>query len=394
MEKIRVVQLVPGLEIGGAEKHVVGLVRHYDRERIEPHVCCLTERGALAEEIEAMGAPLEVLAARGDRELVLFPRLVRYLRRVRPHVVHTHLWTPHLYGRVAGRTAGVPVVVCTEHSLSPWKSHRQIWMDRVTCRWADMIVCVSEAVRQERIERERLPMEKLRTIYNFHEGKSYREPRDGTEARREFGIPDDSPVVGIVARLDPVKALDILFAALAEARKVLPRIRLLVIGDGPMRKELERLADTLGLADSVIFTGFRGDVPRLLWAIDVGVLCSHREGLSTALLEYMSARKPVVATNVGGNPEVVVGGVTGLLVPEGEVQRLAAALTEVLTHPQRARAMGEAGKARVDALFSAEPIVRQIEALYAELLARKGIVMEAGKAAWSLAERPRTPAVP
>jgi glycosyltransferase involved in cell wall biosynthesis len=102
----------------------------------------------------------------------------------------------------------------------------------------------------------------------------------------------------------------------------------------------------------------------------------------------------VVATNVGGNPEVVVDGVTGLLVPEGEVQRLAAALTEVLTHPQRARAMGEAGKERVDALFSAEPIVRQIEALYAELLARKGIVMEAGKAARSLAERPRTPAVP
>lgn len=361
------------LGIGGAEKHVVGLIRHCDRLRIEPSVCCLTERGALADEIEAMGVPLEVLAAKGDRELVLLPRLVRYLRRVRPHVVHSHLLTPHLYGRVAGRIAGVPVVVCTEHGLWPWKSHMEIRKDRITSRWADMIVAVSESIRQERLKCMRLPAEKLRTIYNFSEGEGYGESQDGMEARREFGIPADAPVVGIVARLHPVKAIDLLFAALAEVRKELPAVRLLIVGDGPMRGELQELADRMGLADSVVFAGFRRDVPRLIWAIDVGVLCSHQEGLPTALLEYMSARKPVVATCVGGNPEVVVNRVTGLLVPAGEALPLAAALTEVLTHPQRARAMGEAGKERADTVFSVETIVRQIEALYMELLARKGI---------------------
>jgi len=378
MDRIRVVQLVTNLGIGGAEKHVVGLIRHYNREHIEPYVCCLTERGALADDIEAMGAPLEVLAAKGDRELVLLPRLVRYLKRVRPHVVHTHLLTPHFYGRVAGRIAQVPVVVCTEHSLLPWKSHGQIRMDRITSRWADMVVAVSEAIRQERLTGERLPVEKLCTIYNFPEGESYREPQDGIEARKEFGIPADAPVVGIVARLHPVKAIDILFAALVEVRKALPAVRLLVIGDGPMRGELEKLSDTMGLADSVIFAGFRSDVPRLIWTANVGVLCSHQEGLSTALLEYMSAGKPVVATEVGGNTEVVVGGVTGLLVPAGGVQPLAVALIELLTHPERARAMGKAGKERVDAMFSVEVIVRHIEAVYEELLERKRALRKQG----------------
>jgi glycosyltransferase involved in cell wall biosynthesis len=242
-----------------------------------------------------------------------------------------------------------------------------------------MTVTVSEAIRQVRLTRERLPPDKLRTIYNFFEGESYRERQDGMEARREFGIPADAALVGIVARLDPVKALDILFAALSEVRKAVPAVRLLIVGDGPLRDELQDLAGQMGLSESVIFAGFRSDVPRVMWAIDVGVLCSHREGLSTVLLEYMAARKPVVATDVGGNAEVVVDGVTGLLVPAGEVQPLAAALTDVLVHPQRAEAMGEAGRERADAVFSAETIVRRIEALYEELLARKGIAMRAGK---------------
>ena len=364
---VPVLYLITELSTGGAQTALTRLLTRLDRSRFSPAVACLYNGdGAAAQAIRALGVPVTDLGMAAKWRWDALWRLYRLLRCERPAILHTHLFHANIPGRILGRLAGVPVVICTEHTMameSPWRYRLNRWTDGL----ADRIVAVSANVRNFCRTHIGLPEEKLVLIPNGVELPELPLPSP-QETRAALGLPPEGLLLGTVSRLDPAKGIEVLLEALPQVEDA----ALVVIGDGPQRAALESLAARLGLSARVYWAGFQPDVTRWLLAFDLFVQPSHYEGLPTTVLEAMAAGLPVVATAVGGTPEVVVDGVTGLLVPPRDSAALAQAIAALLRDPELRGRMGKAGRERVAQHFSVERMVRKTERLYAELLLRQG----------------------
>lgn len=358
----RIAFVIWSLEPGGAEKVVIRLAAALDRSRFEPIVCCLNERGRFAPQVERAGVEVIAFGKRGALDLRMVRALAATLRERRIDVVHTHLWGANLWGRLAARLAGVPRVVVTEHSVDTWKSGLHIAIDRLLSPLASDLVAVSGQVR-EFYESRSVGRGRWQVIYNGVESQAL--PRARGAAYAELGIAADEPVVGLLGRLNPEKAPNLFLDAFERAAKRVPRLRALVIGDGPLRAEAEAHAKRLGIAERVVFCGVRQDVPELLAGMDVLASSSTREGFSIAILEAMTAGVPVVATRVGGNPELVEAGVSGELVESGDAAALAERIAAFLQDPARAAAIRRAARERVAREFSLEKMVAAYQNIYA-----------------------------
>jgi sugar transferase (PEP-CTERM/EpsH1 system associated) len=359
-DPIRVVHLVAALNIGGLEMVVLDLVRFADC-RFRLHVLCLDDRGALAPRFEALGVAVESLDAgnRGRGKTLL--RLIGRLAELRPDVLHTHNPRPHLLGVIAGRAAGVPVVVHTKHGRNYPERRRAVLLNRLAAQFTDRVVPVSADAGQVARQIEHVPAGKVHVI------------RNGIDLARFLPAPqcNGSRRLIHVARLDPIKDQATLLRAVRLIASVMPEVRLDIVGDGSARPALEQLTDSLQLRGHVRFLGFRSDVSECLAQADLFVLSSLKEGISLTLLEAMATGLPIVATDVGGNREVVSHGETGLLVPAQSPELLAAAIQTILGQPELARRMGAAGRQRVEAQFDLRQVVRQYEEMYVALLRRK-----------------------
>lgn len=340
--------------MGGLEKLLVEFARHADRDRFALHFVSLGDRGALAEDIEAEGWPVTALGAAAGLRPGLALRLARLLRRERIDIVHTHDDRPHLYGTLAGRLAGVGRVIHTRHGRSPNLSRRQAALVGLAAAWVDRFVCVSHDSARLAV-RQGVPARKITTIWN------------GIDLARfhRTGPRPDGPAV-IVARLSPEKDHATLLRAAALAMRADPSFRLEVAGDGPCRAELMQLATQLGLEGTVRFLGQVRDIPGLLARASLFVLSSLSEGVSLTLLEAMACGLPIVATRVGGNPEVVVDGITGLLVPAAQPPALAEALLRIWRGLKEGRQMGQDGRSRVEQHFDVRGMVAAYERMYPE----------------------------
>ncbi len=368
MTPIPIYQVVLRLDCGGLEKMVVHLARSLDPARYHVTVCCLEDPGELAVELE--GAPVSLISM-GKRGLDpgALARLAGRLRRERVRIVHTHNPGAHVYGALAARLAGVPGVVHTRHG--PRDEGRQ---GRLLHRWlwgrVGAAVAVSQDTADVLVHRGRLDPAKVVSIVNGVPVPAFT-PEDRRAVRVEFGIPADAPTAGIVARLAPEKDHATLLSALALLRQRRPDLHLLVVGDGALRPALEQQAKALGIATVAHFAGMRRDVHRMLAAMDVFVLSSVFEGTSLTLLEAMGARLPVVATAVGGNPDVIGGPENGILAPPGNAEALAGGMERVLSAPDEAQAMAERAYARMTAVYSLESMTRSYEAVYERVLANR-----------------------
>jgi glycosyltransferase involved in cell wall biosynthesis len=296
-----------------------------------------------------------------------FWRLFTLLRGRRPTILHSWLFHANLPGRVLGRLAGVPVIICAEQTMA-MEAEWRYFLNRKTSRLVDRVVAASANVRDFCIDHIGLPAGKVVVIHNSVEG-IVSPPAARQAARQELGLPLDGPLTGTVSRLDPVKGVDYLLRAFAQVRDG----QLVVIGDGPERTTLHALADGLGLTGRVHWAGYRSDVPKLLPALDIFVQPSLHEGLPNAVLEAMAAGLPVVATKVGGTPEAVLDGVTGVLVPARDPVALAEAITALHHDPDQRHRLGQAGVERVEQNFSVEHMARQTQALYDRMLTMKQI---------------------
>jgi glycosyltransferase involved in cell wall biosynthesis len=244
-------------------------------------------------------------------------------------------------------------------------------IQRSICRFADCVLANSDAVREWLVS-EGYEKQKIRVIRNgIVEPKVAALPGESS-IRSEFGIPGDAPLIGMMCRLSRVKAVNDLLDAAATILKEHPETRFLIIGDGEERPSLVAQAERLGISHRVIFTGFRTDIQRVLPELTISALTSTSEGLSNTLLESMAVGLPVVATRIGGNTEIVLDTVTGLLVPPRNPVALADALGRLLADPALARQMGERGKARIENDFSVDHAVSKTQDLYLELMDRRG----------------------
>jgi glycosyltransferase involved in cell wall biosynthesis len=360
--------LITELSTGGAQVALLRLLKCLDRDRFRPIVVCLYNGdGAVAQEICALD--IHVFDARmcHKADLAALLRLYRWIRHIRPAILHTSLFHANLSGRVLGRLAGVPVIVCSERTMA-MENEWRYRLNRWTVGLVDRVVAVSVNVRDFCISHIGLPADKLAVIPNGVElpGLPLVSP---LEARAELGLPPEGPVIGALSRLDPAKGVSFLIQALAQVNGAY----LAVVGDGPERAALESLAGSLGVSSRVCWAGHRRHAPRYLPAFDLFVQPSLHEGLPNAVLEAMAAGLPVVATAVGGTPEVVVDGITGILVPPHDPGALARPITRLLRDPGLRCKMGQAGRERVERCFTVEQMIQRTQALYEDVLEARGL---------------------
>lgn len=383
--RVRVLRVIARLNVGGPALHATLLNERLDPARYDSLLVAGTEEPSEGNYLALRGKSLERLVVlpalgreiRGWQDLVALVQLTRLVRQVRPHIVHTHTAKAGALGRLAAWLAGVPVIVHTYHGhvfhgyFSPAKTRLFLAIERWLARRTDRLLTVSETVRSELLSLGIGTPDKLVVVPlgldldPFAETGALR-----GQLRAELGLGRDAPLVGMVARLVPIKAHEVFLAAAAEVGRRLPQSRFLVVGDGARRAELETLAERLGLKDRVLFLGWRRDLDRIYADLDLVALTSINEGSPVSLIEAMAAARPVVATRVGGVPDLVEDGVTGCLVPRGDADALAEVMVGLLADLDRRQAMGQAGRKRVIPAFSAGRLLGDMDRLYAELLGR------------------------
>jgi sugar transferase (PEP-CTERM/EpsH1 system associated) len=360
---LKLAHLLQGLEIGGLEIMVAHLLEGLDPRRFQTQVIAYDRLGPLAIRLGLAGIPCSLLRRRPGVDLRYIVLLARQLLRIRPDILHLHNPTAFFYGTLAGRLARVPHIIYTEHGRDFASSTRNRFLHRLLGRLVDRVVVVSESSRAL-LKTEGVPDKSILTIHNGIDAARFLIGEDRWGMRDRLGLAREQPLIGIVARLDPIKNHTALLRAMKQVIASYPEAMLLVIGDGPARAELEQARRELGLAGNVRFLGNRDDVPELLAALDVVVLCSHSEGLSLTLLEESAAGKSIVATAVGGNGEIIEDGGSGLLVPLGDDVALTAAICGLLADPERALALGQAARLRYLREFTLERMVSRYAALY------------------------------
>ena len=375
--RLRVVTLVDtATALGGGERVAMQVAIRLDPRRFESTVCAsrlqedaLTDAQRVAhEQLRSAGIRTVALGRSGRRDFAAWRPLLRLLRRERIDVLHAHMFGSNLWGTLIGRCALVPVIVAHEHGWAIETTSRfRRFVDReVIARWSDAFVTVSEETRRRMIDRGGIDARSIVLVRNGI--PSPQGPAD--DLRSELGIARDAPVIGTVAVLRREKALDMLLRGAALLRSRFPDLRILLAGEGPERPGLERLRDSLGLGDAVVFLGFRADVPAVLATTDVAVFSSASEGSPLAVMEAMQAAVPIVATRVGGVPDLIEDGVQGILVPPGDPSALAAAIARALEDREAGAAMGMRARERARRDFDIEGTVRQVEQLYEDLYAR------------------------
>jgi len=382
VKPVKVLHIITRLIVGGAQENTMLTAGMLDRTHFDVDVLSGPQtgsEGSLIEEVRAWGIPLTieptlVRKINPFKDLPAIAALVRCIRRGGYTIVHTHSSKAGILGRWAARLAGVPIIVHTVHG---WGFHdRQhpvvrrcfIWLERITASITDRLIAVSPRNIEKGLAVGIGRPEQYVTIRSGIELERFMQPGVSSRAvRGELGILDDVPVVGTVTRFSPQKAPLDCVRAMAIVVQEIPEARLVMVGDGPLREEVERLVRELGLGERVMLTGLRRDVPQLLTAFDVFILPSLWEGLPRVLPQAMAAGLPIVATDADGNAEAVAEGVNGYLVPRGDVAALAERVVRLLRDPALCSRMGQAGRERVME-FGVHKMVEDIAALYEALL--------------------------
>ncbi len=371
---LRVVHAVLSLDCGGLERVVVDLARIGRKRGQEVSVLCLERPGALCAQAEQAGAHVVCLDKAPGLRWRRAACAQAALEELRPDVLHTHQVGALLHIGRAARRAGIRAIVHTEHGnhIDRARGWRRRLRYRLLLAWASRrcgrICCVSadiaRAVTALGLPRRR----KVSVVPNGIDCGAFAARSASSETRRELGIPEDAVVVCSVGRLNEIKRYDLLLQALAAVRRYFPTIRVLLVGDGPARAELTGLTTALGLSGCVHFAGYQAEPQRFFRAMDIFALTSRMEGLPLAILEAWAAGLPVIATAVGGVPDLIDHGRNGLLIPSGDVSALVAALEELVADGVHAAALGQEGQTCVRARYSLERMSATYEAHYRELL--------------------------
>jgi glycosyltransferase involved in cell wall biosynthesis len=382
--RILVTELMASGAGGGAQVHVQNLVERLDPARFDVEVVSLGD-GPAVRRIRTTGAPVHVVDQAEDAAAL--DAVVRLLEARPPDVLHEHMFRADVIGtraalRLADRGAPRPYVVSTVHSSRIRSVDDQALLRRLTPQM-DRIIAVSRAIVAKLIAEGRTPAP-VELIYNGVDLQRYEFTEACCTLPEEYGFPEGTPLVGVVARLEPEKGHATLIDAWPLVLRDVPEARLLIIGEGSQRQTLEAQANSLDLLGEecsaehcvgtrgarpgakILFTGLRDDVPAVTAALDVAVLPSYREAQGLAILEAMALRRPVVATQVGGVPEMIEDGRSGLLVPPRDAPALAAAIVRLLTDHPLADMLARAGHDFVHANFSVEHMVRAVAKIYEE----------------------------
>ena len=377
--KIKILYIITSSGIGGAERILYYTATGLDYNKYDISVCSLKKMGEIAEDLEKQGIEVYCLHM-GDREsfwgwlssIIALIRLFPYLIRIRPTIVHSFLFRANILARIAGYLTGVPIVISSVRVMGGEKKYFH-YVERITSFMVDHYVTVSESVKRYIIDKSKISAEKISVIYNGVNIKSQDNSYE-QNPKMPFKTGDKDRILMTVGRLHKQKGHCYLIQAVSKVRKEFPNVKLLVAGEGEEENNLKKLVKSLDLMNEVIFAGLSSDIERILPMAELFILPSLWEGLPNALLEAMAAGKPVVATKVGGIPEIVVHGETGILIPPRDTDALAIAIIDLLQNRLKEKDMGEAGRIRAAKRFSIYKMIEKTENLYQELLKEKQLI--------------------
>jgi glycosyltransferase involved in cell wall biosynthesis len=361
-------------------------MRDVDRNRFESELAC-APGGDLERLVRASGLKFHsfsnfVQPVDPMNDVAALIRLTRFLLKKRYHIVHTHNSKTGFIGRLAGRLARVPVVVHTVHGFSfhdyeaKWRRQLFKGLEKIAAGWCDRMIFISQPLIDWALKENIIPDQKKAVkIYSGIEIGQFKPStaQEKLKNREKWGISESVPVIGIVSKLWEGKGHATLIDSFSTVRKKMRKGCLVIVGEGPVRGELEEMVRRKGLQGHVIFTGFQKDVAPVISMFDLSVLPSFFEGMGRVLLESMAMGVPVIGSRVGGIPDIIRHGKDGFLVPPGDKKALAAAILKILDETELATYMGMSGIDRVSEKFSARAMVRKIEAVYLDALAEKGI---------------------
>ena len=306
-------------------------------------------------------------------------RLIRVINSEKPDIVHTHTAKAGFLGRVAAKLTGVPIILHTFHGhvfhsyFGFFKTKFFLWLERLLAKFTDVIITVGNEQRKEIIKYKVADPEKIVSIPLGLDLKPFVNSRtDPNQLRRELSLPENTLLVGIVARLVPIKNHACFLEAAQLVLQRYDNVRFLIIGDGELRGTLEKKVQDLGIDSRVIFMGFQHNLVKIYAGLDIVTLSSFNEGLPVALIEAMAASKPVISTDVGGVRDLILDGYNGLLVPSNDPASLAEAIFYLLSNPERREMMGKAGREKAYPQFDKKRLVKDIEELYQKLLSGEG----------------------
>jgi glycosyltransferase involved in cell wall biosynthesis len=372
----RILNVVPTLMCGGTENQFMTLARQLDRSRFDLEFACLRRWGGFIKEIHERGIPLSeypVPSFRNVRTFALQARLARHITRRQIDIVHAYNFYGNVFAVPPARLAA-PVVIASIRDRGPYLTPMQKRVQRYACQFADCVLVNADAVRDWLVD-DGYDAAKIVVIRNGVDLSRFEAPPDRGQLRHELGLPPETPLVAVVSRLTRFKGLEQFLDAVAILAPQFPSARFLMVGEtAPMETAylttLRAHAQRLGIGNRVIFTGIRSDVPALLASVDVAVMPSLNEALSNVLLESMAAGAPLVATRVGGTPEALIDGESGLLVPPGDPAALAAGVATLLRNTELGTRFGHAARHRIATEFSVGKMVQATEQLYVDLLAK------------------------
>ena len=375
-DRIRVLQVVDKFSIDGKSIHGIARLMSWwtnaiDRDHFDMNILGLKAPSNAGRYIERQGGRV-FYSDYGRLNPASLLDIARVARQTQTDLLHLHGYKACTLGRVVGALLGMPVVL-HEHAVFPTMPPYQKLADWLLAPLNDRVVVNCEAVAEFCVERRSMDPENIEIIFNGVPLNEFREVSDSAaaEAAEELGIGADTPVVGTVARLEEQKGITHFLNAVPAVKEECPDVKVLIVGDGTLRGALEEEARQLGIADNVIFTGERRDVPRLYKLMDVKVISSIYEGTTLTVFEAMATGTPVVATMVDGVEEVIEDGATGMLVPPKDAASIAEAVTDLLTNPDRARLLSERAEQAVKQ-YDVRTSMRRIENLYETVLSENG----------------------
>lgn len=385
---VKVLHIITRLIVGGAQENTIYTAALLDQRRFAVEVLSGPQtgsEGSLIEETRERGIPLTILPnlvrqVSPINDLLALWKLTRLMRQRRFQIVHTHSSKAGILGRLAARLAGVPVIVHTVHGwsfhdyMSPFVRSTYITLERWMATFSDALIVVTNKdiekglrhnigrANQYRLIRSAVPLDEF-------------DPSAGerSAAHKEFGIPDDAIVVGTIGRFSEQKNPFDWARVAARVSRVQPGVWFLLVGDGPLRSDLEELLRKEGIADKTVLAGLRRDVPRMISGIDIFLLTSLWEGLPRVIPQAMAMGIPVIANQVDGIAEAIQDEVTGYLCPPGDLDRMAERCVRLINQPDLRREMGLIGRSYATQEFDLQRMIEQIEALYFELAEEKAL---------------------
>lgn len=375
--KINILYLIPSLRIGGAERQLLELARGIDKNKFNITVGSLYPFGELRQTAEKFdGVEVKLFNKKHNLDFTYLYDFMKFLQAKRIDIIQMYNASAKCIGMLGALLCHIPIRIYTERgSKSPHPTIGHFIYTKLEdrlVRYANLLIANSEAGK-DFVRTKGVDPSKIRVIHNGINFSALKPKFSIPEIRREFGLKDDDFVVGTIATLTPKKDHQTLLRSAENVMKQHPSTKFLIVGDGPLKKQLQNQALITGLSANLVFTGFRDDIAELITAMDVAVLSSkHTEGCSNFILEAMVMGKAVIATDVGGNTELIVNGVTGIVVPKENPSALEDAIIWMIKNAKKSKQMGIAGAARVKKYFSLKAMIKHYERIYEQLIQTNG----------------------